>query len=326
MEVWMKSITRCALVVLFSASFAVHAYSQQVAAAFAGQVIGKDGKPMAGVLVRIDRTDIPEHREIKTDKNGKYYYGGLPNGSYRLTVEQNGLPLAVADLKVAFGDTLTKDFDLRAASATERGNTRVDTALKEAERVANQETQGAFNSGLDALNARNYDEAIKQFLAAAAKRPKDYVIYARLGQTYSEAKKYSEAAQAYQKAVELKPNDAGYYNSMAIALGAAGMIDESRAAFVKAAELDPTLGGLAYYNLGLTFIHSGNAKDAADSFRKSLSYDANNVNTYYQLGLSLLSNADTTAEALAQLEKYLKLAPTGEFANAAKQVIAAMKK
>src|SRR5262249_52978054 len=155
-----------------------------------------------------------------------------------------------------------------------------------------------FNLGLDALNAKKYDEAINQFTEAAAKRPNDYVIYVRLGQAYSEARKYNEAAQAYQKLVELKPNDAGYYNSLGIALGAAGKMDESRAAFTKAVELQPTIGGVGYYNLGLTLMNRGNVKEATDSFRKSLTYDSNYADTYYQLGLSLLNSPETTAEAL----------------------------
>src|SRR5262245_52837309 len=91
----MNAATRCTLLFSVIAALATTAYPQ--AAAVSGLVTDRDGKPLSGAIINIDRKDIPEHRDVKTDKNGKFYYGGLANGTYRLTVMQNGLPVATAD-------------------------------------------------------------------------------------------------------------------------------------------------------------------------------------------------------------------------------------
>ena len=45
-----------------------------------GEVKGYDGKPMAGVTIQIERTDIKQTLETKTGSDGRYVYAGLAAG------------------------------------------------------------------------------------------------------------------------------------------------------------------------------------------------------------------------------------------------------
>src|SRR5260370_24325796 len=68
--------------------FSVAASAQP--SSLAGEVKGEDGKPLAGAVIKIDRTDIKGHYEAKTKKKGDYFHAGLPLGTYNVTLEVDG--------------------------------------------------------------------------------------------------------------------------------------------------------------------------------------------------------------------------------------------
>src|SRR5580658_5241254 len=84
-----------------------------------GDVKGVDGSPLKGALVKIDREDIKGHYQVKTDKKGHYYYGGLPLGTYKIWVEVDGKERdSINNVKSKLGDPTVENFDLHASKAT----------------------------------------------------------------------------------------------------------------------------------------------------------------------------------------------------------------
>jgi tetratricopeptide (TPR) repeat protein len=197
----------------------------------------------------------------------------------------------------------------------------VDKAQREAENRANLETQGAFNAGVTAFEGGNLDEAIKQFSLAAERRPKMYVIFARLAAVYSEAERYNEATDAHKKAAELKPDDSWFFYNMGLSACRANRMDECRGGIAKSVELEPTRGAAAYFNLGSMLAAKGMGKEADEAFQKSVAYNPNNAETQYQIGLLYLKEASTIPNAIPYFEKYLKLAPAGPYAATVKQML-----
>jgi protocatechuate 3,4-dioxygenase beta subunit len=43
-----------------------------------GHVKGTDGQPVKGALIKLQRTDIKGHYQVKSDKKGHWFYTGLP--------------------------------------------------------------------------------------------------------------------------------------------------------------------------------------------------------------------------------------------------------
>ena len=78
--------TRTVALLVFSFLLLATGTSWAQITAIEGQVKGPDGGPLKGALVKIDRKDIKGHYQVKTDKKGHYYYGGLPLGTYKITV------------------------------------------------------------------------------------------------------------------------------------------------------------------------------------------------------------------------------------------------
>src|SRR5271166_138255 len=82
-----------------------------------GDVKGEDGSPMKGALIKIERLDIKGHYQVKTDKKGHYYYGGLPLGTYKVTLEVDGKDVDYVDkVRTQLGEPVVNNFDMHATA------------------------------------------------------------------------------------------------------------------------------------------------------------------------------------------------------------------
>jgi tetratricopeptide (TPR) repeat protein len=333
----MKLVGKTLLFAVAVMLFAIPAFSQT--GNISGKVVDTDGKPMTGVTISIDRLSITQHFEVKTDNKGQFLHAGLPTGQYKVAVMKDGKALMTNDrVTVSFGGDAKADFDLKNAKAAAAAGASDEERKKIAEERAKAEaTKTSFDGARRALcqtpetqNAnppcqKNLDEAIRLFKEAAEKDPSQHVIFANLADAYSQAKKYDDSAAAYSKAIEIKPDEAPYYNNLGIALGNAGKIDEATKNLQKAAELNPAGAGQSYYNLGAVLTNKGRTKEASEAFKKAIEFNPQMASAYYQLGISYFGAPDTIPQAIPVLEKFLSLQPTGQDAEAAKQLIEAAK-
>jgi tetratricopeptide (TPR) repeat protein len=334
-------------------------------ASLEGNVKGEDGKPLQGALIKIDRTDIKGHYQVKTDKKGHYLHAGLPSGAatYDITLEVGGKDVdGVKGVRLR-SDMPPVDFDMAKAAATAaqgqaagqaqaaaadstRGMSAAQRAelekqMKEREEAMkkNKELNDAFNAGIAAAQAKQWDQAIQSFNKASELDPKQHVVWAQLAEAQmndAETKKgadadaeMAKALEAYGKAIELKPDDPGYHNNFALSLAKAKKFPEAQAELTKAATLDPPNAGRYYYNLGALLVNSAQNEPAGDAFKKAIEADPNYADAQYQYGVYLLSKATIAADGKVTpvpgtadaFQKYLQLKPDGSFADSAKAML-----
>ena len=142
----------------------------------------------------------------------------------------------------------------------------------------------------------------------------------------------AKGLEAYGKALELNPNDAATHNNYALALGKAKKFPEMQLELKKAAELDPTKAGQYYYNLGAMLVNAGQSEPASEAFKKAIELDPNHADSYYQMGVYLVGKASFAADGkvtpvpgtVEAFQKYLQLAPNGQFAESAKGMLTSM--
>ncbi|MCC6291027.1 MAG: carboxypeptidase regulatory-like domain-containing protein [Bryobacterales bacterium] len=344
--------------------------------AIAGKVIGEDGQPMKGAWIVITRTDIKGDYMVESNKKGEYFHAGLPLGTYNVQCNVGGKKTKgkieggqVVDqmngVRTRLGDPVEVNFSLveRAAKqkamqkAAETGQLtaemsremskedreRLEKQMKEraAAMAKNKELNDAFNAGMTALSAKNWDEAVTQFAKASEMDPKQHVIWANLAESYigqagakpAEAQPLTEKGlEAWAKAIELKPDAPEYHNNYALALAKAKKYTEAEAELTKAAQLDPPKAGTYFYNLGAVLTNIGQLEPAGSAFKKAIEADPSHADAQYQYGIYLMSKATTTADGkvippdgtLQAFQKYIELKPTGPFADSAKGMIQMM--
>jgi tetratricopeptide (TPR) repeat protein len=351
-----------ALAVTGLALFAFTAMAQQ--GSMQGDVKDADGKPLVGAMVKIDRTDIKAHYQVKSDKKGHYFHAGLPYGTYSVSIDVGGKDQPIAQgVPLRGGDPVNVPIDLsqaaqaqaqdqaKAAAAADatRGMSAAEKAAlekankeREAELKKNKELNDTFNAGIAAAQNKQYDQAVATFTKATELGPQQHVVWAQLAEaemnfagTKSGADADAETQKglgAYAKAIELKPDDAGYHNNYALALARAKKFPEAQGELTKAATLDPPNAGRYYYNLGALLVNAGQNEPAGEAFKSAIDKDPNYADAQYQYGVYLLSKATVSADGKVTpvpgtsdaFQKYLQLKPDGPFADSAKSMLASL--
>lgn len=296
-----------------------------------GDVKDENGQPLKGALVKIDRTDIKGHYQVKTDKKGHYFHAGLPLGKFRVSVEVDGAERDhIEGVTTRLGDPVSNDFDLQKQKkqqadlqkAAETGTLTKEQArdmspeakaalekkAKETSAIMakNKALNDAFNAGKEAAAAKNWDAAVEAFTKASEADPKQHVIWGNLADAYAslaatksgadQDAALAKAVDAYNKAIELDPNDPAYHNNFALILAKAKKYPEAQAELTKAAQLDPPNAGKYYYNLGAVLVNTGQLEPAGVAFKKAIEADPNYADAQYQYGVYLISKATTAPD------------------------------
>ena len=289
-----------------------------------GKVIGEDGAPLKGAVIKFSSKDVSKVYEVKTDKRGEYFHGGLPRANFRVAVEVDGKEMDHVDnVQTQFTEAKTENFDLHIlaqkkaalAKAAETGQftkeqkrefsgeqrSSVEEQIKEQSKIAakNKALADAFAGGRAALQAKQFDEAIVQLSKATEMAPNEAAVwiylaeaYVELGDTKTGADRQAaleKGCDNFRKAIAINPNDAVYHNKLALALSKLSKTSDAQAELEKAASLDPANAGKYYFNLGAMLTTLGQAEAAGTAYKKAIDADPNFAEAQFQYAMYLSS-------------------------------------
>ncbi|MEJ7616420.1 MAG: tetratricopeptide repeat protein [Pyrinomonadaceae bacterium] len=186
--------------------------------------------PAEGAQVTIHRTDIRGKYEVKTGKNGRYVYAGIPLvGTYTIVVSAPGArPTFLTDAR--FNSDKPYDFTLdpgdgsvitleqiKAAGAGKPSGAPANNA--EARRAS--EDMAKKQAELDATNKKitESNEQVQELL--------------KVGNEAMNAKKYDEALTAYEQGIQARPDSPVFHGNKAILLNQRGVEKYQAAAKAK---------------------------------------------------------------------------------------------
>lgn len=343
---------------LFLALIATPAWAQ--VGRLNGTVTGEDGKPMRGAVIEMERTDQKGSYRVKTNKKGQYIHAGLPWGTYdiALTVDGDAVQTTQGVTVRGFEPTVI-DFDMETAKKnaaaqnaglptedavagmSDEERAAYEAALEERQKDLEQNAalNAAFNSGMTALKAGDFETAVTSLKEAVALSDTQDVIWGNLGEAQSKlaltkqgAERdaiMAEAAASYEKAMELNPAQAGYANNLGLALIQAGQRDEGMAMLERAAASDPANAGKYFFNVGAILTNAGDVEGAINAFRSATEAQPDYAAAHYQLGMSLVGKATFTPTGAMQpvegtleaFQRYLELQPTGPDSETAQAMV-----
>jgi tetratricopeptide (TPR) repeat protein len=288
-----------------------------------GKVVDAKGQPVEGATVTIEAVDgMGRKFVVKSNKRGEYIQIGLQPGQYKITAQKDALSQTV-ERKIGL-DMVEVDFDLRPGSTADMSP---EDRKKAEARIA--AVKGNFDAGVAASNAGNFDEAIAKFNAVLADAPKCAECYTNMAVVYTRKKEYDQAEAMYKKALEITPNNADLYNGLASLYNAQKKFDLAAEASAQAQKLSAAAPGGAsassIFNQGVIAWNASKIPEAKKAFQQAVELDPKLADAHYWLGMANL-NEGNMADAAKSFEEYLKLAPTGQYAEQAKGVLSQLKK
>ena len=222
------------------------------------------------------------------------------------------------------------NFTLKAAGAGGGDMSAEDRKKAEAKNAA---IKTAFGEGVTLSNAGKNDEAIAKFNEVLVIVPKCVECYTNIGANYAQKKEWDKAEASYKKAIEVDPNSADAYNGLANVYNAQKKFDQAAEASAQAMKLrrrgrrvpaarPAAASASAMFNQGVILWNAGKIADAKKQFEEAVKLDPKLADAHYWLGMANLNEGKTAEGAIPHFDEYLKLAPTGQYAEQAKGILA----
>jgi tetratricopeptide (TPR) repeat protein len=347
----MKRNLLCLALTLIAAALLAPASWAQTATV-KGAVKGTDGKPMPGVQVQFINLDNGRKLNLKTDKKGEYYSLGLASGTYDINFfDPSGQKIfSLNKVRVTLSDENTFDLDLQKEAARAQATQAQQMTPEQKKAIEEAQKENAKIKGLNeklaaaqqAQDAGNFDQAVQTLSEATQLDPTRDLLWFKLADAQrlwaakttsdpaAQKQHYADAIQNYLKAIAIKPQGA-YYNNLGEAYAKSGDTPKAVEAYNQAAQLDPTDAGRYYFNEGAVLTNTGKVDDAIAAFDKAIQADPTKADAYYWKGVNLMGKATLKGDKMEApqgtseaFNKYLELAPTGPYADPAKQMLASL--
>lgn len=281
-----------------------------------GKVVDTKDAPVEGAKVTITAKGMKNTREVKTNKKGEWVQIGLFPGDYSITAEKDG-DAGTVGTRVSIGENPEVMIRVGRAGPSPEATAKA-TAL-----------QKSFDEGVALSKSGDFDGSIAKFNEAIAQAPNCHDCYYNIGFAHSQKKEWDKAEVAYKKATELKPDYAEAWNGLANAYNTQKKLDLALEATANAAKYGGAAGGggsaSALYNQGVILWNQSKYAEAKEKFDAASKADPKYADAHYRLGMANLNLGDMPG-AVAAFEGYLKAAPTGEYAEQVKGILASIKK
>lgn len=321
------------------AAVAAPAYAQ--VGSLKGKIVDANGKGVPEAEVSFEYNGpMKISAKVLTDKNGEWVKAALrsdaPGGpTWTISVKKGDLVGYKRGVGVVIGVmTKVEDIVLGAATAASKAAPKgmsADEVKKANEKQAALEK--LFTDANAAIEANNYDEAISKLTTMTTEVPTCAACQVKLGEVYGKKGDLANAEKAFLAAIAIDDKQVDAYSQLSTIYNGQKKFDEAMKMSTKANELMSAAGGTAaasggdatsLFNQGIIMWNQGKAAEAAALFEKAAKADPKMADAQYYLGLSLYSSGKM-AEAKAPLQEYLKLAPTGTNAAAAKGLLDTIK-
>jgi Flp pilus assembly protein TadD len=300
-------------------------------------------KPVAGATVTISGANT-KPIVTKTNAKGQWSAFGLTNGTWSIDIEAKGY-------QALRGSASVSEMQMAPPIRSEMEAEVVETEVPVGSTISNvpDEVVNAVNEAQELMKATAGDpiegggtvtaESVKENSRKAAgllevalpQIPTDTEerqrIRTQIQQLLAQAQyKAGDVPKAIETLRTLVAADETNHTNALLLVNLYledGKLTEGKALLEKLPEWavsDPTV----FLNVGILFLNKDSAKDAVVYFDKAIALDANKAEGYYYRGLAKLQ-LKKSAEAKADFEKVIALAPDGPEAKDARQMLDGMK-
>ena len=282
-----------------------------------GKVVSEKGEPVAKaqLVFRLKGKDGPT---LETDAKGRFAYFGFASGDWDLDVSAPGYLTRKTSVHLSELNRVPP-MEIKL----EKQPDAPPAAAPSVPRDVRAEIIPLIEKGNALLEQKDYAGARAEYEKALASVPDNPIILRAIARTYYGEKNVDKAIEKLKLAVDKDPSDTDTLLLLANLELERGNVEEGKALLDKVPAESVKDPGV-FVNAGIVFLNKKNAAGAWEQFDKAVRIKPDDPEPYFYRGLSALQ-LKKSAEAKADLQKYLELAPTGGQAADAKELLKSIK-
>lgn len=277
--------------------------------------------PATNVPVRLERFSGGIIDQISTDARGRFRFANLQRGYYKIIINAPGYAPAQqdADLTLLFKAYLI--FNL--AKADSPGGSGLAISLDVIDARVPPSAREEFARGREALSRKNQHDAIVHFQKAISLYPGFYEAELLRGTAFMDLRDWANAEAALLKALAIKADDA----TATLALGEVYWREKryelAEQTLLSGLKLDEH-NWHGHFTLARLYLDKDDVMKAGPAIGHTLQLKPDFAEAHLLAG-NILLRLNQPQRAQTEYEEYLRLAPKGEYATNARDLIQKLK-
>jgi len=275
-----------------------------------GRVLDSDGKPLPDVTVKMNLPSRGGGTTIKTDKKGHWAIGGIASGAWEVDLAAPGYAVKKITINLPSESARVAPVDVKLDKAAPTGPP--------------PEVREALEKGDAAFKEGRFADARAEYEKLLAMRPElANTLYRQIAFTYSREGNYAKSVEYLDKLVQSDPADTNLKLLAAQEALRGGLLDKGLE-LLKGIDDSSIKEPEVFYNVAALLLNAQKPEEAIRYLTKAVTVDPAYVDGYFQRGLAYLG-LQKTAEAKADFQKVVELAPAGPQAETAKKALQQLK-
>lgn len=287
-----------------------------------GDIITPEGKRLdRPVMVRL--ATMRGELTTTSNGNGSFQFRGLTGGRYSVSVdggEVYGTGTQSIDIPHSAGtmSRVAQTYSVQVYLRPKGGPSVTKGVVS-----ANEPPQAAvdlYNKALESVKANQRDKAIEQLKGALAIHPQFIAALNGLGVQYMKLGKWEAAYETFSSALKIAPDLFMLHLNCGITLYQLGKFAEAEKEFA-AALLKTETSGATHIYMARTLIALNRLDDALKNLRRAVEIGGDDVKIAHRYLAGIHMEKGETAEAIKELELYLKTGMAGKESDQIKNLI-----
>jgi tetratricopeptide (TPR) repeat protein len=268
--------------------------------------------PAANIPVRLERFGGGVVDQIDTDGTGRFRFGNLGRGYFKVIVNAHGYrPIQQdADLQVVYRAYLVFELTPQAGPLA---------LIDVIDARAPVEAREALVRGRTALGKKSYAESVEHLQRAIVLYPDFYEAHLLLGTALMDSRDWTKAETAFQRAVELKAKSSAAVLGLGEVYWRQKRYDEAEKTLLDGLKLDEK-SWHGHFTLARVYWDLDKIAKAGPALGRAIQLKPDFAPAHLLAG-NILLKLNQQQRALAAYQEYLRLEPKGEFAAATRELV-----
>ena len=286
-----------------------------------GQVnVAGTNSPARDIPVRLERFSGGVIDQISTDARGRFRFGNLQRGYYRVIINTPGFGPAQqeADLSLLF-----KAYLVFVLSSTDSNTIPVSNLSSVIDARIPASAREEFTRGREALAKKSGQDAVGHFQKAILIYPEFFEAQLLLATAFMDLREWPKAEATLLRALELKSDDPAAMLALGEVYWREKRYDEAEKTLLEGLKLEDK-NWHGHFTLGRLYWDKGDIMKAGPAIGRTLQLKPDFAEAHLLAG-NILLRLNQPERAQAEYEEYLRLAPKGEYATEARALIQKLK-